>query len=219
MFYWTKWLGKLIAVPHSSQPHPDTVHKDERVTLGTLASLVVILCILFPIISADLVRPVLVAMFHTTALSVITRGDVPIMLLMMCMIVILPIAARLLTLGKQNKPALSYMAGVNDGDDRSFIDSFGEKKQMYLANWYFTDLFGEKKILKPCLGIRRCDNCDPYDRCRSEVFCNGSVDDGSESRSVYCSRSVRRRPACRIRPQDYRENAGQAGTSAFAAVL
>lgn len=153
MFYWTKWLGKLIAVPHSSKPHPDTVHKDERVTLGTLASLVVILCILFPIISADLVRPVLVAMFHTTALSVITRGDVPIMLLMMCMIVIIPIAARLLTLGKQNKPTLSYMAGVNAGDDVSFIDSFGEKKQIYLANWYFTDIFGEQKILKPCLGI------------------------------------------------------------------
>ncbi len=153
MFYWTKWLGKLIAVPHSSRPHPDTVHKDERVTLGTLASLVVVLCILFPIISADLVRPVLVDMFHTTALSVITRGDVPIMLLMMCMIVVLPAAARLLTLGKRNTPVLSYMGGVNGGDDSTFVDSFGEKKQLYLANWYFPDIFGEKKLLKPCLGF------------------------------------------------------------------
>ena len=153
MFYWTKWLGKLIAVPHSSHPHPDTVHKDEKVTLGTLASLVVILCILFPIISADMVRPVLVSMFQTTALSVITRGDIPIMLLMMCMIVVIPIAARLLTLGKPDKPVLSYMAGINEGDDSSFVDSFGEKKQMYLANWYFPDVFGEKKLMKPCLGI------------------------------------------------------------------
>ena len=151
MFYWTKWLGKLIAVPHSSHPHPDTVHKDERVALGTLAALVVILCILFPVVSADLVRPAIAAMFSTTALSVITRGDVPIMLLMMCMIVILPVAARLLTLGKQNKPVLSYMAGINEGDDSTFVDSFGGKKQMYLANWYFPDLFGEKKLLKPCL--------------------------------------------------------------------
>ena len=153
MFYWTKWLGKLIAVPHSSHPHPDTIHRDERVTLATLASLVVILCILFPVISANLVRPVLVAMFHTTSLSVITRGDIPIMLLMMCMIVIIPVAARLLTLGKKNKPVLAYMAGVNKGDDCTFVDSFGESKQMYLANWYFTDLFGEEKILKPCLAI------------------------------------------------------------------
>ncbi len=153
MFYWTKWLGKLIAVPHSSHPHADTVHWDEKITLGTLASLVVILCLLFPIISADLVRPVLVGMFRTTALSVITSGDVPIMLLMMCMIVIVPLAARLLTLGKQNKPVLSYMAGINEGDDSSFVDSFGERKQMYLANWYFPDLFGEKKLWKPCVGI------------------------------------------------------------------
>jgi ech hydrogenase subunit A len=153
MFYWTKWLGKLIAVPHSSQPHQDTVHKGERISLGTLAALVVILCIMFPVVSADLVRPVLVAMYHTTALSVITRGDIPIMLLMMCMIVILPVAARLLTMGKQNKPALSYMAGINEGDDCSFVDSFGGKKQMYLANWYFQDIFGEQKILKPCLAF------------------------------------------------------------------
>ncbi len=153
MFYWTKWLGKLIAVPHSSRPHPDTVHWDERIALGTLASLVVILCLLFPVISAYLVRPVLVEMFQTAALSVITSGDIPIMLLMMCMIVVVPIAARLLTLGKRNKPTLSYMAGVNEGDDCSFVDSFGEKKQMYLANWYFPDLFGEKKLWKPCLGI------------------------------------------------------------------
>ena len=153
MFYWTKWLGKLIAVPHSSRPHPDTVHKGEWVTLATLASLVVILCVLFPVISADLVRPVLVSMFQTTALTVITRGDIPIMLLMMCMIVVIPFAARLLTLGRQNKPVLAYMAGVNEGDDSSFVDSFGEKKEMYLANWYFPDLFGEKKLMKPCLGI------------------------------------------------------------------
>ncbi|WBY63505.1 NADH-quinone oxidoreductase subunit L [Thermocaproicibacter melissae] len=153
MFYWTKWLGKLIAVPHSSRPHPDTVHKDERVALGTLAALVVILCILFPLISSNLVRPVLVAMFHTNELSIITRGDIPIMLLMMCMIVIIPLVARLLTAGKTNKPSLAYMAGINKGDDVTFVDSFGESKQMYLANWYFPELFGENKLLKPCLAV------------------------------------------------------------------
>ena len=71
-----------------------------------------------------------------------------IMIMMMCLIVILPLMARLLTFGKKNKTAMSYMGGVNSGDDRSFIDSMGQPKKMYLANWYMSDMFGEDKILK-----------------------------------------------------------------------
>ena len=43
------------------------------------------------------------------------------------------------------------MGGGNTGDDRTFVDSFGNPKHMYLANWYMTDLFGEKKLLGPSL--------------------------------------------------------------------
>ena len=60
-------------------------------------------------------------------------------------------ACHLLTLGHQNKVVNSYMAGINDGDDRQFTDSFGKPKEMYLANWYMDELFGEQKILKPSL--------------------------------------------------------------------
>jgi ech hydrogenase subunit A len=45
------------------------------------------------------------------------------------------------------------MSGANRGNDRSFTDSFGDKKKMYLANWYMEDYFGEKKLLKPSLII------------------------------------------------------------------
>jgi ech hydrogenase subunit A len=33
------------------------------------------------------------------------------------------------------------------------VDSLGEKKKMYLSNWYMEDLFGEKKILLPSIII------------------------------------------------------------------
>ena len=153
MFYWTKWLGKLIAVVHRSARLPDTVHRGEWVSLFTLTGLVIALCLLFPVISAELVRPILVMMFHEAAPAVISSADVRIMLLMMCMIVILPVAVQLLTLGRRNKVVVSYMGGVNRGDDRNFTDSFGEAKAMYLANWYLDDLFGEKRILGPALAL------------------------------------------------------------------
>ena len=43
------------------------------------------------------------------------------------------------------------MGGANTGDDRTFTDSFGNTKRMYLANWYLEDWFGEKILLKPSL--------------------------------------------------------------------
>ena len=43
------------------------------------------------------------------------------------------------------------MGGANTGDDRHFVDSFGNNKEIYLANWYMDDYFGEKKLLKPSI--------------------------------------------------------------------
>ena len=91
-------------------------------------------------------------MYHEETLpAVISGGNMHIMTMMLCAIVVLPIAVRFLTFGKKNKIVMSYMGGGTTGDDRTFVDSFGEPKAMYLANWYLEDWFGEKKILKPSL--------------------------------------------------------------------
>ena len=92
-------------------------------------------------------------MFHDKVPDIISSGNTHIMLLMLCVIVILPLAVRLLTFGKKNKVVMAYMSGGNTGNDRSFVDSYGDKKQMYLANWYMEDYFGEHKLLKPSLII------------------------------------------------------------------
>jgi ech hydrogenase subunit A len=43
------------------------------------------------------------------------------------------------------------MNGVNVGDNKNFIGSFGEEKQLYTANWYMMDYLGEAKFLNPCI--------------------------------------------------------------------
>lgn len=151
LFYWGKWLGKLVAVPHRAKRLPDTVHKDEWFPIFVLAGLVIALCVSFPAVSAGLVQPILISMFHIASPAVISSTDIQIMLMMLCMIVILPLAVRLLMFGHQNKIVVSYMAGANEGDDRHFTDSFGNPQSLYLANWYLDGLFGERKLLKPSL--------------------------------------------------------------------
>jgi ech hydrogenase subunit A len=89
--------------------------------------------------------------FHKAMPSIISTGNTNIMLMMLCLILILPVAVRLLTFGKKNKIVLSYMSGANAGDDRNFTNSFGAQEKLYLSNWYMENYFGEKKILKPSL--------------------------------------------------------------------
>ncbi|WP_255575501.1 NADH-quinone oxidoreductase subunit 5 family protein [Caproiciproducens faecalis] len=151
LFYWGKWLGKLVAVIHRSERLPDKLEKSDWFSIYTLAFLVIALCVSFPLLSTYLVQPFLVQMFHENLAAVISSSDLKTMFLMLCTIVILPVMVRLLTFGKENKIVISYMGGANSGDDRHFTDSFGQETSMYLANWYMEDLFGEKKILRPSL--------------------------------------------------------------------
>lgn len=151
LFYWTKWLGKLIAVTHHSNRLHHTVKGSEWVSMITQAVLVILLCIFFPVCSSDLVVPYLVGTFHKTMPAIISSGNTNIMIMMLCIILVLPVAVRFLTFGKKNKIVMSYMGGANVGDDRKFTDSLGAEKEMYLANWYMEDYFGEKKLLKPSL--------------------------------------------------------------------
>jgi len=47
---------------------------------------------------------------------------------------------------KEEKMVTAYMGGVNQGDNRSFTDSFGKPKEMYLANWYMDKYLNEKTL-------------------------------------------------------------------------
>ena len=151
LFYWTKWLGNLVAIHHNSERLPNTVKGSEWFSLITHAVIMIALCLTFPVVSTYLIEPFLVLMFHQTLPAIIGSGNLFIMAMMLVAIAVLPIAVRVLTFGKKNKIVMSYMGGANAGDDRHFIDSFGRQKPVYLANWYLTDYFGEKRVLLPSI--------------------------------------------------------------------
>lgn len=143
LFYWTKWLGSLVAVHHHSEQLTNVTKKSEWTSLISLSVIMVALCLTFPLVSTYLIEPFLMDMYHQYVPNLIGTGNLYIMIMMLCTILILPIAVRVLTLGKKNKLVMSYMGGANAGDDRNFTDSFGEEKHMYLANWYMPIISGK----------------------------------------------------------------------------
>jgi len=153
LFYWTKWLGKLIAVMHNSEQLKNKTGTSEWISLIAQTVMMIGLCLTFPLVSIYMIDPLLNSMFHDSLPAIISAGNTKIMLMMLFTIIILPLAVRFLTIGKKQKIVLAYMGGANTGDDRHFTNAFSKSEPMYLANWYMENYFGEKKLLLPSIFI------------------------------------------------------------------
>ncbi len=153
LFYWAKWLGKICTVIHQSYELEDITPRSEMISLFPLTVMIIVMCFAFPWMSNNMIQPVLNEAFYKKIPNVIGGSDVVIMMIMVAMIFIIPIGSRILSIGKKSKMTMSYVAGVNAGDDRHYIDSFGKSRPLYMSNWYMTEYFGEDKLLAPCIVI------------------------------------------------------------------
>ncbi len=143
LFFWTKWLGKIMAIMARQDNIESKVHSEEIMVLTTLATLTVLVCLLFPVVSAFMIVPYLGAVFATVSALAISSGNMYIMAAMLALIILLIIIGY----GKTNKKIVPiYMAGVNAGDDLSYNGSIGATVSVSLRNWYMESYFGEKKM-------------------------------------------------------------------------
>ncbi len=148
MFYWTKWMSKLISA--TNEPRiKDITKKNEMISLTVHAVLMVLLCLLFPVISKVFVEPLMLEMFGVYV-SVLPVSVMYMLVILICFIFAVPMIAYAYTRRMQTSRKLSYMNGVNEGDNVSFTDSFGEPKKLVMSNWYFKNFFGQRKLMVPC---------------------------------------------------------------------
>lgn len=146
LFYWTKWLGKLVAVLNKYERVPHKLTFDEWVSLGTHAVLTVAVCFVFPLIGSLFIEPYLNTQFAEEMGAVISNGNLNIMSMMLGMILLIPLGLLVFVTLKDDRIVTSYMGGVNTGDNRYFIDSMGRKKHLYLSNWYMEKYFSEARL-------------------------------------------------------------------------
>lgn len=143
LFYWTKWLGKMVAIMAKRENIQQNVHKEEWLVLTSLAVLTVVICLIFPVISSFLIVPYLQTIYSSVAALALSSGNMYIMSAMLALIVLLP----LLFYGKTNKRIVPiYMAGANLGDDLTFRNSMQQPTAVSLRNWYMEDYFAEKRM-------------------------------------------------------------------------
>jgi len=147
MFFWVKWLGKIIESAHRSKAESRPMGLDEKTPLWLLAVITVLCCLGFPLISGVFVNRFVVesTVIHIPAYP-ISAPDTTLIIAMLCMLFVLPVILTPIFARQKLKPSTVYMAGVNSGDNQSFNASLGATRKLEFRNWYLESIFGENKI-------------------------------------------------------------------------
>lgn len=147
LFYWTKWMGKLVSGANNKEIERQKIHFDEKVPLFLHGVLVMAACLLFPFISKYGLIPFLTDLFGIEAVIPIGTGDTYLMFIMLAVVLVFPLSYYIFTRKNNNREVPIYMAGLNTGDNENFIGSAGVTRKAELKNWYMEDYFGNEKFM------------------------------------------------------------------------
>ncbi len=147
LFYWTKWLGKMVGIMAKRENIESNVNGYESFVLTALTIMTLLICVVFPLISTSMIIPYLISVFPSiqagTIILALTSKNIIIMSIMLFVVILLP----LLFFGKSNKKIVPiYLAGANMGDDLTFLGSMEKQVPVSLKNWYMEGYFGELKM-------------------------------------------------------------------------
>lgn len=148
MFYWTKWLAKILGLNQAEEK--DVTQRSEYASMFFHAALIILMCMGFPLISKYIFEPFMIDMFGT-ADAVIKEGNISIMVIMVGAIFIVPLLNYIFTKHVKEKKVIAYMGGENVGDNKHFVNSFGDEQELHVSNWYMERWFGEKKLMLPAV--------------------------------------------------------------------
>ena len=108
-----------------------------------MTGLTIVVCLIFPLISMYMLVPYLEGVFGGLATSVLSSNNMIIMVVMLVVLVLLTAFC----FGKTKKKIVPiYLAGVNEGDNRTYRGSMGKDVEFTLRNWHMDSYFGEKKM-------------------------------------------------------------------------
>lgn len=142
LFFWAKWMGKIISVPVSPKKISGKIAGDEWLALWALAIGTIAVCGLFPVMGTAMIEPYIQGAFGEAI--ILNQGNSIIMLFMLGIIIILPIM--FLIVPKSSKLSQTYLAGANVGGSANFTNSLGIATPVVLHNYYLSGFFKEKTV-------------------------------------------------------------------------
>jgi ech hydrogenase subunit A len=145
LFFWTKWMGKIITIRYGLKNLEKVVSPYEWITLALLSLMTVGVCIAFPLLSSALIEPYIGVLFgvrpHMDPFNIAI-----IMVIMLGLLTMLPLALMYYNfLDKDYKRVGTYMSGANV-DNIRYRGSMGDARTADIRNYYLGKFFSEKRL-------------------------------------------------------------------------
>ncbi|MGN1202103.1 MAG: NADH-quinone oxidoreductase subunit L [Eubacterium sp.] len=148
VFYWMKWMATVLASKTNDIKAKNTTSANQWISILIHSAFMILLCFAFPFISSHVIIPYIHNVFNN-AYQVISNDNIIIMMIMLIAVFVIPGVSWISSRHTKYKKVDRYINGVNAGDQMNYIDSMGEKRRFFLANWYMEDIFGDKKLWNP----------------------------------------------------------------------
>ena len=143
LFFWVKWLGKLIEV---IQPPPRVKNEmalGEAIPMFGLSIATFAACLLFPLISSRLIEPYIASVYGQA--HSLPQGNVIIMIIMMSFMALFPICF-FYRYDRGVRVTDAYLGGANVRSSVRFLGSANQVENVAISNYYFRDFLSETSL-------------------------------------------------------------------------
>jgi ech hydrogenase subunit A len=144
LFFWVKWMGKLIEVVRPPEVVQHEFTLGEGVALYGLSAITFCTCLLFPYFSMWFVEPFVAGLYGQTV--TMSQGNIIIMSMMMAIIMLFPLS--FLNYGRGVKVMDAYLGGANMQNSVQFRGSGGLTQDVTMNNYYLRGFWSEAKLFK-----------------------------------------------------------------------
>jgi ech hydrogenase subunit A len=142
LFFWVKWMGKLIEVVGTEQHPAEALAPGELVTLYGLSAATFLTCLMFPLLSSHMIEPYVMGVYgHTASLG---QGNIIIMMIMMAMVMLFPLS--FLNYGRGVRVTDAYLGGANVRSSVRFLGSANQVQEVATGNYYLRGFFNELSL-------------------------------------------------------------------------
>lgn len=139
LFFWVKWMGKLLEVTDPYEPVKQEFSFGEGIALYGLAAATFLTCLLFPHISSRFVEPYVLDVYGKTA--TLSQGNIIIMTIMMAMVMLFPLS--FIRYGRGVKVVDAYLGGANVNSSTRFLGCASAVEEVTMHNYYLRGLVSE----------------------------------------------------------------------------
>ena len=142
LFFWVKWMGKLLEVTKAHQNLERGIAAKQWVSLGALAALTLAICGFYPLVSSLLIEPYVIDIYGT--IRTMSQGNILIMSIMLGLVALFPLT--FFVYGRRVRVVDAYLGGGNVDSSFLFQGAAGQVKSMEMSNYYLARVFGERRL-------------------------------------------------------------------------